>query len=62
QAKLEGIIEATDAHNIERRLDIAADALRLPPWDASVETLSGGERRRVALCRLLMSAPDMLLL
>ena len=62
QAKLEGIIEATDAHNIERRLDIAADALRLPPWDASVENLSGGERRRVALCRLLMSAPDMLLL
>ena len=62
QAKLEGIIEATDAHNIERRLDIAADALRLQPWDASVETLSGGERRRVALCRLLMSAPDMLLL
>jgi ATP-binding cassette ChvD family protein len=62
QAKLEGIIEATDAHNIERRLDIAADALRLPPWDASVETLSGGERRRVALCRLLLSRPDMLLL
>ncbi len=62
QAKLEGIIEATDAHNIERRLDIAADALRLPPWDANVANLSGGERRRVALCRLLMSAPDMLLL
>ncbi len=62
QAKLEDIIEATDAHNIERRLDIAADALRLPPWDANVATLSGGERRRVALCRLLMSAPDMLLL
>jgi len=62
QARLEGIIEATDAHNIERRLDIAADALRLPPWDANVEHLSGGERRRVALCRLLMSAPDMLLL
>jgi len=62
QAKLEGIIEATDAHKIERRLDIAADALRLPPWDANVANLSGGERRRVALCRLLMSAPDMLLL
>jgi sulfate-transporting ATPase len=62
QAKLEGIIEATDAHNIERRLDIAADALRLPPWDANVANLSGGERRRVALCRLIMSAPDMLLL
>ena len=62
QARLEGIIEATDAHNIERRLDIAADALRLPPWDANVANLSGGERRRVALCRLLMSAPDMLLL
>ncbi|GAA5127113.1 energy-dependent translational throttle protein EttA [Alloalcanivorax gelatiniphagus] len=62
QAKLENIIEATDAHNIERRLDIAADALRLPPWDANVANLSGGERRRVALCRLLMSAPDMLLL
>ncbi len=62
QAKLEGIIEATDAHNIERRLDIAADALRLPPWDANVANLSGGARRRVALCRLLMSAPDMLLL
>ncbi|HCQ35341.1 MAG TPA: energy-dependent translational throttle protein EttA, partial [Alcanivorax sp.] len=46
QAKLEGIIEATDAHNIERRLDIAADALRLPPWDANVANLSGGERRR----------------
>ena len=62
QARLENIIEATDAHNIERRLDIAADALRLPPWDANVANLSGGERRRVALCRLLMSAPDMLLL
>ncbi len=62
QAKLENILEATDAHNLERRLDIAADALRLPPWDANVANLSGGERRRVALCRLLMSAPDMLLL
>ena len=62
QAKLEDIIEASDAHNLERKLEIAADALRLPPWDASVQTLSGGERRRVALCRLVMSAPDMLLL
>jgi ATP-binding cassette ChvD family protein len=62
QAKLEDIIEASDAHNLERKLEIAADALRLPPWDASVKTLSGGERRRVALCRLVMSAPDMLLL
>ena len=62
QAKLEAIIETSDAHNLERKLEIAADALRLPPWDASVEHLSGGERRRVALCRLIMSAPDMLLL
>ena len=62
QAKLEAIIETADAHNLERKLEIAADALRLPPWDASVKNLSGGERRRVALCRLLLSAPDMLLL
>jgi ATP-binding cassette ChvD family protein len=62
QARLEDIIQATDAHNIETRLEIAADALRLPPWDADVGTLSGGERRRVALCRLLLSQPDMLLL
>jgi len=62
QARLEAIIESSDAHNIEHKLEIAADALRLPPWDASVATLSGGERRRVALCRLLLSAPDMLLL
>lgn len=62
QAKLEDVIQATDAHNIETRLDVAADALRLPPWDADVTTLSGGERRRVALCRLLLSGPDMLLL
>ncbi|MDF1782412.1 MAG: energy-dependent translational throttle protein EttA [Alcanivoracaceae bacterium] len=62
QAKLEAIIEASDAHNLERKLEIAADALRLPPWDASVKNLSGGERRRVALCRLVLSAPDMLLL
>jgi len=62
QAKLEALIESSDAHGIERKLDIAADALRLPPWDASVKHLSGGERRRVALCRLLLSNPDMLLL
>jgi ATP-binding cassette ChvD family protein len=62
QARLEDIIQATDAHNIEHRLEVAADALRLPPWDADVTTLSGGERRRVALCRLLLSRPDMLLL
>jgi ATP-binding cassette ChvD family protein len=62
QARLEDIIQATDGHNIERQLEIAADALRLPPWDAEVKTLSGGERRRVALCRLLLEKPDMLLL
>jgi ATP-binding cassette ChvD family protein len=62
QARLEDIIQATDAHNIEHKLEVAADALRLPPWDADVTTLSGGERRRVALCRLLLSGPDMLLL
>ncbi|WOJ93159.1 energy-dependent translational throttle protein EttA [Congregibacter variabilis] len=62
QARLEDIIQATDAHNIEHRLEVAADALRLPSWDANVTTLSGGERRRVALCRLLLSGPDMLLL
>jgi len=62
QARLEDVIQATDAHNIDHRLEVAADALRLPPWDADVTTLSGGERRRVALCRLLLSNPDMLLL
>lgn len=62
QAKLEAIIQASDGHNIERQLEVAADALRLPAWDAKVEHLSGGEKRRVALCRLLLSAPDMLLL
>jgi ATP-binding cassette ChvD family protein len=62
QAKLEAIIEASDAHNLERKLEIAADALRLPPWEAEVKHLSGGERRRVALCRLILSSPDMLLL
>lgn len=62
QARLENIIQATDAHNLEHKLDVAADALRLPAWDADVTKLSGGERRRVALCRLLLSGPDMLLL
>ncbi|MBL3618727.1 MAG: energy-dependent translational throttle protein EttA [gamma proteobacterium endosymbiont of Lamellibrachia anaximandri] len=62
QAELENIIQAADGHNIERQLDVAADALRLPPWDADVSKLSGGERRRVALCRLLLEHPDMLLL
>ncbi|PID54752.1 MAG: energy-dependent translational throttle protein EttA [Gammaproteobacteria bacterium] len=62
QARLEDIIQATDAHNLDHKLEIAADALRLPPWDADVTKLSGGEQRRVALCRLLLSAPDMLLL
>ena len=62
QAELENLIEATDGHNLERTLEVAADALRLPAWDADVATLSGGERRRVALCRLLLSKPDMLLL
>ena len=62
QGELEEIIESWDAHNLDHSLDIAADALRLPPWDADVTSLSGGEKRRVALCRLLLSRPDMLLL
>jgi ATP-binding cassette ChvD family protein len=62
QAKFEDIIQSWDAHNLETTLEKAADALRLPPWDADVTTLSGGEQRRVALCRLLLSRPDMLLL
>ena len=62
QAKLQDRIEAIDAWDLDRKLEIAADALRLPPWDADVNTLSGGEKRRVALCRLLLSAPDVLLL
>lgn len=62
QAKFEDVIQAWDAHNLDNTLDVAADALRLPPWDADVTKLSGGEKRRVALCRLLLSRPDMLLL
>ncbi|MDH5735997.1 MAG: ATP-binding cassette domain-containing protein, partial [Gammaproteobacteria bacterium] len=62
QARLENIIQASDAHNLNHKLEVAADALRLPPWDADVSKLSGGEKRRVALCRLLMSSPDMLIL
>ncbi|EQD46295.1 abc transporter, atp-binding component protein [mine drainage metagenome] len=62
QARLEGILAAGDAHTLERQLEIAADALRLPAWDAKISALSGGEKRRVALCRLLLSKPDMLLL
>jgi sulfate-transporting ATPase len=62
QAKLEAIIETNDGHNLDRTLEVAADALRLPPWDAEIKNLSGGEKRRVALCRLLLSKPDMLLL
>jgi sulfate-transporting ATPase len=62
QAKLENLLQAADGHNLDRTLEIAADALRLPPWDADVTKLSGGERRRVALCKLLLSKPDMLLL
>ncbi|HWQ94425.1 MAG TPA: energy-dependent translational throttle protein EttA [Gammaproteobacteria bacterium] len=62
QAKLQDAIDAAGAWELERTLEIAADALRLPPWEADVTKLSGGERRRVALCRLLLSKPDMLLL
>jgi sulfate-transporting ATPase len=62
QAKLEAIMFASDGEDLDRQLEIAADALRLPPWDALIGPLSGGEKRRVALCRLLLSKPDMLLL
>ena len=62
QQRLENILAASDAHALERQLEVAADALRLPPWEAVVGKLSGGEKRRVALCRLLLSKPDMLLL
>ena len=60
QGKMEDIIQAWDAHNLNNQLEKAADALRLPAWDADVSKLSGGEKRRVALCRLLLSKPDML--
>jgi ATP-binding cassette ChvD family protein len=62
QAKLQDALDAAGGWELDRKLEIAADALRLPPWDAVIEKLSGGEKRRVALCRLLLSAPDMLLL
>src|SRR5215510_4206186 len=62
QARLQDAIDAAGGWELERKLEIAADALRLPPWDAVIGPLSGGEKRRVALCRLLLSAPDMLLL
>ena len=62
QARLEAIISAGAGDNIELQLELAADALRLPPWDARIGPLSGGEKRRVALCKLLLSRPDMLLL
>jgi energy-dependent translational throttle protein EttA len=62
QAKLQDAIDASGGWELERKLEIAADALRLPPWEAKIAPLSGGEKRRVALCRLLLSAPDMLLL
>ncbi len=62
QARLEAIISAADGHSAELQMEVAADALRLPEWDAIIGNLSGGEKRRVALCRLLISKPDMLLL
>ncbi len=62
QGKLQDAIDSAGAWELDRKLDVAADALRLPPWDADVSKLSGGEQRRVALCRLLLSEPDMLLL
>jgi len=62
QGKLQDAIDAAEAWELDRKLEMAADALRLPDWDADVTQLSGGEKRRVALCRLLLSAPDMLLL
>ena len=62
QEKLEKLLASADSDTLDTQLEVAADALRLPPWDAKVDHLSGGEKRRVALCRLLLSKPDMLLL
>ena len=62
QEKLEKLLASADSDTLDTQLEVAADALRLPPWDANVDVLSGGEKRRVALCRLLLSKPDMLLL
>ncbi|KUM54780.1 energy-dependent translational throttle protein EttA [Rheinheimera sp. EpRS3] len=62
QGELEALIQAKEGHNLDNTLERAADALRLPPWEAKIEHLSGGERRRVAICRLLLERPDMLLL
>ncbi|MGL4979724.1 MAG: ATP-binding cassette domain-containing protein, partial [Plesiomonas sp.] len=62
QGELEAIIQTYDGHNLDNQLERAADALRLPAWDAKIANLSGGERRRVAICRLLLEKPDMLLL
>ena len=61
QSKMQDKIDAVGGWELERKLEIAADSLRLPPWDAVIGKLSGGEKRRVALCRLLLSKPDMLL-
>jgi sulfate-transporting ATPase len=62
QERLEKVLASADSSTLDTQLEVAADALRLPPWDATVDKLSGGEKRRVALCRLLLSKPDMLLL
>ena len=62
QGELQNQIDAVNGWELDRILEQAADALRLPPWDATIEHLSGGEKRRVALCRLLLQKPDMLLL
>ena len=62
QERLEKLLASADSDTLDTQLEVAADALRLPPWDAKVDMLSGGEKRRVALCRLLLSKPDMLLL